>query len=250
MQSKLIEMYTLFIKELNAFFSSLIGYLVISIFLIANGLFLWVFPGQYNILDSGYASLAPMFYFAPLIFLFLIPAVCMRMFSDEKSSGTIELLFTKPITDSQIILAKYFAALTLVLFSLIPVIVYYISVFYLSNPVGNVDAGAFWGSFIGLFFLASVYVAIGIFSSSLTKNQIVAFIISIALSYFFFIGFDSIAYLSWFSGIENLIISLGISDHYRSMSRGVIDSRDAIYFVSVISVFLALTKVKLESRKY
>lgn len=250
MQSKLIEMYTLFIKELNAFFSSLIGYLVISIFLIANGLFLWVFPGQYNILDSGYASLAPMFYFAPWIFLFLIPAVSMRMFSDEKSSGTIELLFTKPITDSQIILAKYFAALTLVLFSLIPVIIYYISVFYLSNPIGNVDAGAFWGSFIGLFFLASVYVAIGIFSSSLTKNQIVAFIISIALSYFFFIGFDSIAYLSWFSGIENLIISLGISDHYRSMSRGVIDSRDAIYFISVISIFLALTRVKLESRKY
>lgn len=243
-------MFTLFKKELNSFFSSLIGYLVISLFLIANGLFLWVFPGQYNILDNGYATLAPMFYFAPWIFLFLIPAVSMRMFADEINTGTIEILFTKPISDYHIILAKYLAALSLVLFSLLPVLVYYISVWYLSNPVGNIDVGAFWGSFIGLFFLAAVYVAIGIFSSSLTKNQIVAFIISVALSYIIYIGFDSMAYLSWFKGAENLIVSLGIADHYRSVSRGVVDSRDIIYFLSVIAVFIALTKMKLESRKY
>ncbi len=243
-------MFTLFRKELNSFFSSLIGYLVISIFLIANGLFLWVFPGGYNILDNGYATLEPLFYFAPWIFLFLIPAVSMRMFSDERNSGTIELLFTKPISEYQIILAKYLAALSLVIFSLLPILIYYISVWYLANPVGNIDVGAFWGSFIGLFFLAAVYVAIGIFSSSLTKNQIVAFIISLALSYFIYIGFDSIAYLSWFKGIENFISSLGISEHYRSISRGVVDSRDVIYFLSVISIFVALTKMKLESRKY
>lgn len=243
-------MYILFKKELNAFFSSLIGYLVIGIFLIANGLFLWVFPGEYNILDNGYATLSPMFYFAPWVFLFLIPAISMRMFADEKNSGTIELLFTKPISDYQIILSKYFASLSLVLFSLIPVMIYYISVWYLSNPVGNIDVGSFWGSFLGLVFLAAVYVAIGIFSSSLTKNQIVAFIISLSLSYIIYIGFDSIAFLSWFKGLENFIIGLGISEHYRSISRGVVDSRDIIYFISVIVLFLALTKIKLDARKF
>ena len=243
-------MYTLFKKELKSFFSSLIGYLVISLFLIANGLFLWVFPGEYNILENGYASLSPMFYFAPWIFLFLIPAVSMRMFSDETSAGTIELLFTKPISDYQIILAKYFATLSLVLFSLLPVFIYYASVWYLSNPVGNIDVGAFWGSFIGLFFLAAVYGAIGIFASSLTQNQIVAFIISVALSYFIYIGFDSVGYLTWFKGHENFIVSFGIAEHYRSISRGVVDSRDLIYFLSVITIFVSLTKMKLESRKY
>jgi len=243
-------MYTLFKKELSSFFSSLIGYLVISLFLIANGLFLWVFPGDYNILDNGYASLAPMFYFAPWIFLFLIPAVSMRMFSDEKNTGTIEILFTKPISDYQIIVAKYLATLSLVLFALLPVLIYYGSVWYLSNPVGNIDVGAFWGSFIGLFFLAAVYAAIGLFSSALSKNQIVAFIFSVALTYIIYVGFDNIAFLSIFKGIENFIIGLGISEHYQSISRGVVDSRDLIYFLSVITLFLALTKVKLESRKY
>ena len=243
-------MFTLLKKELSSFFSSLIGYLVIGLFLIANGLFLWVFPGDYNILDNGYSSLAPMFYFAPWIFLFLIPAVSMRMFSDERNTGTIEILFTKPISDYQIIVAKYLATVILVLFSLLPVLIYYFSVWYLSNPVGNIDNGAFWGSFIGLFFLASTYAAIGIFASSLTKNQIVAFIIAVGLTYIIYIGFDSIAYLSWFKGLENFMVSLGISNHYQSISRGVVDSRDLLYFLSVITIFLSLTKVKLESRKY
>jgi ABC-2 type transport system permease protein len=243
-------MFTLFKKELSSFFSSLIGYLVISLFLITNGLFLWVFPGQYNILDNAYATLGPVFYFAPWIFLFLIPAISMRMFSDEKNTGTIELLFTKPISDYKIIFAKYLATLSLVLFSLLPVFIYYISIWYLSNPVGNIDVGAFWGSFLGLIFLAGVYVAIGIFSSSLTQNQIVAFILAVALSYFIYIGFDSLAFVSWFKGIENLIISLGVAEHYRSISRGVVDSRDVIYFASIIVFFTALTKLKLESRKF
>ena len=243
-------MYTLYRKELASFFSSLIGYLVISLFLVTNGLFLWVLPGQYNILDNGYATLGPVFYFAPWIFLFLIPAISMRMFSDEKNTGTIELLYTKPISDYQIIFAKYFATLSLVVFSLLPVFIYYISIWYLSNPVGNIDVGAFWGSLIGLLFLAAVYVAIGVFSSALTQNQIVAFIVAVALSYFIYLGFDSIAYISWFKGIENFILGLGIADHYRSISRGVVDSRDIIYFISVIVLFTALTKLKLESRKY
>ncbi|MBN2669896.1 MAG: gliding motility-associated ABC transporter permease subunit GldF [Bacteroidales bacterium] len=243
-------MYTLFKKEFNQFFSSLIGYLVIGLFLIANSLFLWIFPGDYNLLDNGYASLAPMFYFAPWIFLFLIPAITMRMFSDEKNTGTIELLFTKPISDFQIILAKYFAALSLVIFSLIPVFVYYLSVWYLSNPVGNLDQGAFWGSYIGLVLLAAVYVAIGIFGSSLTKNQIVAFIISMTLTYIVYIGFDSIGFLSIFKGFENQVIALGIAEHYRSISRGVIDSRDVLYFLSIVTLFISLTKLKLDARKF
>ncbi len=250
MQKNQDNMFTLFVKELNAFFSSLIAYLVIGIFLITTGLFLWVIPGQFNVLESGYASLAPLFYFAPWIFLFLIPAVSMRMFSEEKHLGTIELLFTKPISDVQIILAKYFATLSLVLFSLLPVLVYYVSIWFLSNPVGNIDNGGFWGSFIGLFFLAAVYVAIGIWSSSLTRNQIIAFIISLALSYFFYTGFDAISMITWFNGYENYITALGISEHYQSMSRGVLDSRDLIYFISVIVFFITLTKIQLESRKY
>ncbi len=243
-------MFTLYKKELRAFFSSLIGYLVVGIFIIANGLFLWVFPGEFNIIENGYATLAPMFYFAPWIFLFLIPAITMRTFSDERNTGTIELLFTKPLSDSQIILAKYFSALTLVMISLIPVLVYYGSVYYLSNPVGNIDQGAFWGSFIGLIFLASAYVSIGIFTSSLTKNQIIAFILSVALAYIIYIGFDSIGYLEWFKGIENFIIDLGISEHYRSVSKGVVDTRDVLYFASLVVLFLSLTKLKLEYRKY
>ncbi len=174
----------------------------------------------------------------------------MRMFSDEQNTGTIELLYTKPISDYQIIFAKYFAALSLVIFSLLPVFIYYISIWYLSNPVGNIDVGAFWGSLIGLLFLAAVYVAIGVFSSALTQNQIVAFIVAVALSYFVYLGFDSVAYLNWFKGIENIILGLGIAEHYRSISRGVVDSRDIIYFISLIMFFTALTKLKLESRKY
>lgn len=243
-------MRTLFLKEFRTFFSSITGYLVIAIFLIFNGLFLWVLPGEFNILDNGYATLGPMFYFAPWIFLFLIPAITMRMFSDEKNSGTLELLFTKPISDFKIILAKYLASLSLVLFALLPTLVYYFTVYYLSYPVGNIDVGGFWGSFIGLFLLSASYVTIGIFASTLTKNQIVSFIISLALSYVIYIGFDSIGFLELFKGIENSIVNLGIAEHYRSMSRGVIDSRDVLYFLSLIFLFLALTKLKLESRKF
>ncbi len=174
----------------------------------------------------------------------------MRMFSDEKNTGTLELLFTKPISDFKIILSKYLASLSLVLFALLPTLVYYFSVYFLSYPVGNIDVGGFWGSFIGLFLLSASYVAIGIFASALTKNQIVSFIISLALSYLIYIGFDSIGFLSFFKGIENSIVALGIAEHYRSMSRGVIDSRDVFYFLSLILLFLALTKLKLESRKF
>jgi len=243
-------MFTLLKKEINSFFSSLTGYIVITVFLIVNSLFIWVFPGQNNVLDGGYATLDSLFTIAPWVFLFLVPAVTMRMFADEKHSGTIELLFTRPLSDFQIIFAKYLAALLLVLFSLLPTLIYFYSVYQLGNPVGNIDIGGTWGSYIGLFFLAAIYVSIGVLSSSFTDNQIVAFILGMLLSFIAYIGFDFMSELSIFESIKVFIINLGINEHYKSMSRGVIDSRDVIYFVSVIAFFLLITKTILQSRKW
>jgi len=243
-------MLTLFLKEIKSFFNSLTGYIVIIVFLLVNSLFLWVFPGELNVLDSGYANINTLFFIAPWVFLFLIPAITMRMFADEKKSGTIELLLTKPINEIQIILAKYFASLSLVLFSLIPSLIYFFSVYRLGADIGNIDTGGTWGSYIGLFFLAGIYVAIGIFSSSITDNQIVSFIIAIVICFIFYIGFDSISTLNIFQGINSFIANIGINNHYISMSRGVIDSRDMIYFIGVIAVFILFTKTVLQSRKW
>jgi ABC-2 type transport system permease protein len=237
-------------KEISSFFSSLIGYVVVIVFLIATAMFLWIFPGEFNILDNGYASLDSLFILAPWVFLFLVPAITMRLFSDEKKSGTIELLFTKPFTDFQIILAKYLSGLVLVLFSIIPTFIYFISVYMLGKETGNIDVGGTWGSYIGLFFLASIYVAIGLFASSLSENQIIAFLIGVVLSFFFYIGFDSISSLNFLESISETILNLGINEHYISMSRGVIDIRDIVYFLSIIVLFLFTTKTVLESRKW
>ena len=243
-------MYTLLKKEISGFFSSLTGYVVIIVFLVINGLFMWVFPGANNVLDSGYASLETLFTIAPWVFLFLAPAVTMRMFADEKKSGTIELLFTRPLSDFQIILAKYLAGLVLVLFSILPTLIYFFSVYHLGKPVGNIDTGGTWGSFIGLFFLAAIYVAIGVLSSSFTENQIVAFIIGMLLCFIVYIGFDYLSELIVFKSIDGFIINLGINEHYKSMSRGVVDSRDMIYFLSAIAFFILITKTILQSRKW
>jgi ABC-2 type transport system permease protein len=243
-------MLALFKKEINGFFSSISGYIVIVVFLIANGLFLWIFPGDLNVFDSGYASLDTMFLISPWVFLFLVPAITMRLFSDEKRTGTIELLLTRPLTDLQIVLSKYFAGVVLVIFSLLPTLVYFVSVYMLGNPVGDIDTGGTWGSFFGLFCLASVYAAIGIFASSISDNQIVAFIVAMLFSFFLYIGFESISSLAIFGNHESFIINLGINEHYKSMSRGVIDTRDVVYFIMVISIFIMLTKVKLQSRKW
>jgi len=243
-------MITLLKKEISNFFSSIIGYIVIIVFLLANSLFMWVFPGQYNILDSGYSSIEPLFVIAPWVFLFLVPAITMRLFAEEKRTGTIETLFTKPLTDLDIVLAKYFAGLLLVLFSLLPTLIYFITVYYLGNPQGNIDTGGTWGSFVGLFFLSSIYVAIGVFASSLTQNQIVAFIIAMIFSFFFYIGFESVSSLKFWGTFGNFINNIGINSHYSSMSRGVIDTRDVIYFLSVITLFVLTTKTVLQSRKW
>ncbi len=243
-------MFSLLKKEVGSFFSTITGYIVIMVFVTANGLFLWILPSDSNVLDSGYANIDGLFALAPWIFLFLVPAVTMRLFADEKKAGTFELLLTRPLTDLQIILAKYFAGVILVLFALLPTLLYYLSVYLLGNPQGNIDTGGTWGSYIGLFFLAAIYVAIGLFSSSLTDNQIVAFIIGLCLCFLFYIGFDSLARIPVLSYFDNLIINFGIASHYKSMSRGVIDSRDIFYFISVVAIFTFSTKLVLESRKW
>lgn len=243
-------MFSLLKKEIQAFLGSLIGYIVIVVFITIMSLIMWVFPGDLNVMDSEYASLNPLFTMAPWIFMFLIPAVTMRLFADENRSGTIELLLTKPLTDLQIILSKYFAGLLLVLFSLLPTLIYYVSVYYLGAPQGNLDVGGTWGSYLGLLFLASGFVAIGLFASSLSDNQVIAFIIAVFMSFIVFIGFDFLSSLELFGAIDLLIIKLGINEHYASMSRGVIDSRDAIYFFSLIVFFLLLCRLKLSARKW
>lgn len=242
-------MITLLRKELAGFFSSLTGYVVISVFLIGNSLFLWVFPGQYNVLEVGYSDLNTLFFVAPWIFLFLVPAVCMRLFSDEKRTGTIEILYTGPLTNIKIILAKYFAGVLLVLFSLLPSLIYFVTVYQLGEQIGNIDTGATWGSYIGLFFLASVYVATGVFASSLTDNQIIAFLLSMIVSFFLYIGFESISSMDFLGSTSNIIENLGINAHYKSMSRGVIDSRDVVYFLCVTTIFIFSTKTVLEKKK-
>ena len=243
-------MVTLFKKEISTFLNSFIGYVVIAVFLLINGLFLWVFPTDFNLLDFGYASIDSLFMLGPFVFLFLIPAITMRLFSDERKSGTIEILLTKPLTDTKIILAKYLAGLALVVFSLLPTLVYAFSIYQLGIPKGNMDMGGMWGSYIGLFFLGASFVAIGLFSSSISDNQIVSFIIAVFLSGFVYMGFEFIYSLELFGNVDLMIKSLGISEHYASISRGVVDSRDVIYFLSIIAFFIILTKISLESRKW
>lgn len=243
-------MLTLLIKEISSFLNSLIGYIVITVFLLINGLFLWVFQGNFNILDYGYAGLDGMFMIAPFVFLFLIPAITMRSFAEEKRTGTIEMILTKPLTDFQIILSKYFAGLILVIFSLLPTLIYFFSVYQLGLPKGNIDMGGMWGSYIGLLFLGASFVAIGTFSSTLTDNQIISFIVAVFLCGFLYIGFEFIYSLSLFGKVDLFILSLGINAHYNSISRGVIDTRDVIYFLSIIVMFILLSKFMLERRKW
>lgn len=243
-------MWALYKKEIKSFLHSLVGYIVIAVYLMINGLFLWVFPMDFNILDYGYANIDGLFILSPFVFMFLIPAITMRSFSEEKRSGSMELLMTKPITDFQIIIAKYLADLTLVIIAIMPTMIYFISVYMLGLPVGNIDVGGTYGSYIGLIFLGAAFVSIGIFTSSLTDNQIISFILSMFLCLFFYLGFELISGFSLFGQADLFIRQLGINTHYVSMSRGVIDTRDVIYFLSLTAIFIVLTRISLESRKW
>ena len=243
-------MYSLFKKEIKIFLGSLIGYLVIVVFLLATGLFLWVFPGEYNIPENGYATLDGLFTLAPWVYLFLIPAITMRFFADEKRSGTIEILLTHPISDFKIVFAKFLAGLVLVVFSLLPTLLYFLSVYLLGDPIGSVDVGASWGSFIGLFFLAAIYISIGVFASSITENQIVSFILAMVLSFVFYMGFDFIATSDVPYLLEQLLSWFSINNHYLSVSRGVIDLRDLLYFIGMTLLFLFATSLFLRKGKW
>lgn len=225
-------------KEINTFFSSPIGYVVIALFLLLNGLFLWVFKGDFNILDYGFADLSSFFLIAPWILLFLIPSITMRSFSDEKKQGTMELLLTKPLSNIEIVLGKYFGAVILIIIALLPTLFYVYTVYQLGSPAGNLDAGSTMGSYFGLLFLVASYTAIGVFASTVSENQIVAFLIAVSVCFLFYIGFEGIADFISSSFFEQL----GMSYHFKSMSRGVLDTRDIIYFLSVTVFFILLTK--------
>ncbi len=240
-------MWALIKREINGFFNGLIAYVVLAVFLIIIGLFLWVFPSEYNVMKGGHADLNGFFSLAPFVFLFLIPAVTMRFLSDEFRSGTYEMLVTKPLTSLQIVFAKYFAGVVLVAVALLPTLIFYASLRFLSAPPG-VDLGGLVGSYAGLFLLGMVFVAVGLFASSLTRNQIVAFVISLFLSGFLYIGFEMIHRLEAFDQIDQIIRNIGLYPHYSSMGRGVIDSRDVLYFFGVIIVFLTATNQVLNRK--
>lgn len=243
-------MLAIFTKELSSYFTSLIAYVVIGLFVLFLGLMVWVFPDT-SVLDSPYASLESLFSLAPLVFLFLIPAITMRSFAEEKFTGTIEFLQTQPVRDTDIVVGKFLAAYFLVIFALLPAFLYYYTVHSLGAPVGNIDSGSFVGSFLGLLMLAAVFVSIGIFASSLSDNQIVAFLIAAFLCFFMFWGFHYISQLPIFYGkVDDIVQMLGIDFHYQSISRGLIDSRDVLYFLSVCVFFFLLTKFFLGSRNW
>jgi ABC-2 type transport system permease protein len=243
-------MFAIYKKEISAFFSSLIGYIVIGTFLTLLGLLLWVIP-DYSLLESNYASLDAFFDLAPAVFMLLIPAVTMRAFAEEQQSGTLELLVTRPLSDWQIVGGKFLACVTLVAFALLPTLLYYFSIHQLGVPKGNLDGGGIIGSYVGLFFLAGAFTAIGIFASSLTNNQIIAFILAAFLCFFVWLAFDMLSRLPIFYGtIDDIVQRFGIANHYSSLSRGVMDSRDVVYFCSLILLFLAATVLALGRRKW
>ncbi|WP_395045022.1 gliding motility-associated ABC transporter permease subunit GldF [Flavobacterium sp.] len=240
-------MKSILLREIKSFFGTPIGYLVIAIFLFLNGLFLWVFEGDFNILNSGFADLSPFFTISPWILIFLIPAVTMRSFSDEKKQGTIELLMTKPISIWEIVGGKFFGAFILIVIAIIPTFIYVYVINSLGIPKGNIDMGSTMGSYFGLLFLIAAYTSIGIFTSTLSENQIVAFITSVFLCFIFYFAFQGIA--SQFKDFEDIIARFGMDYHFKSMSRGVIDTRDVLYFVSIATLFLSMTVYKLKSLK-
>ena len=241
-------MRSIFIKEINSFFSSIVGYVALLVFLIACGLFLWIIP-QYSILEYGYASLDRFFEIAPWLLLLLVPAVTMRSFADEFRTGTIEWLYTKPVTDIDIIVGKYLATLALIAFAILPTLIYVYTISVLSFPDIGLDTGAIIGSYKVLFFIAATFAAVGIFCSSLTANQVVGFLISLLACYLLYTGFEQLSKLPNFSeGIDYYLSMIGMEFHYDSISRGVVDSRDVVYFLSVIIFFVSLTRYSLNSR--
>ena len=233
-------------KEFNAFFSSAVGYLVIGLFLIANGLFLWVLKTDFNILNAGFADLNAFFDLTPWVFIFIIPAITMRSFVDEYNNGTMEILKTKPITNFQIVLGKFLGSGLIVLMTLLPTLIYAISIYLLSYPAGNIDVGSIVGSYLGLIFLGFVFASIGIFASSISKSQVVAFLIGVSLCFILYNGIGLV--LETLGSSNSGLESLDLSSHYKNIAKGVLDSRDVIYFLSIIVLLSGLTKIIVDER--
>ena len=242
-------MLAVFLKEVNGFLNSLIAYVVIGVFLTSIGLLMWVFP-ESSVLEYGYADMGTLFLTGPYVFMFLIPAITMRFFAEEKRTGTAELLFTRPLKDIDVILGKYLAGFFLVFLALVPTLLYFGSVYYLGNPVGNLDISGTVGSYIGLLLLGGVFVSIGILASSLTENQVVAFILAVFLCFIMYSGLDSLANINIWGSVNYYLKELSILTHYNSLSKGLIDFADLVYFLSVIGVVILLTKLVIESRKW
>jgi len=238
-----------FAKEFSSFLNSLIAYMVMTVFLTAMGLLMWVFP-ETSVLDYGFADMGTLFSLAPYVFIFLIPAITMRSFAEEKKAGTMELLFTKPLTDWDIVLGKFFACFFLFLIALLPTLIYYFSINQLGNPTGNIDTPGVAGSYIGLILLGAVFCSIGLVSSTITSNQIMAFILATFLCFLVFTGFHSISLLPALANAALFIKQLGIFYHYQALSKGLIDSRDLVYFSGLIFLLLLTTKTILSSRTW
>lgn len=242
-------MWQLYKKEINTYLNSLIAYIVIAVFLTSIGLLMWVFP-ETSILQYGYADMYTLFSLTPYVFMFLIPAITMRSFAEERKAGTMELLLTQPLKDIHLVLGKFLSAWTIVIFSLLPTLIYYFSVYQLGSPAGNLDSAGIAGSYVGLMLLGGVFTSIGILASSLTENQVVSFILAVFLCFMLFSGFTSLAGLEFWEDAAYWIEQLGILYHYDAMSRGLIDSRNLVYFISVASLMLLLTQLKLGSRNW
>tara|TARA_B100000513_G_scaffold74225_1_gene29883 strand:+ start:1148 stop:1873 length:726 start_codon:yes stop_codon:yes gene_type:complete len=241
-------MKSLIFKEVRSYLSSIIGFITIIVFLIITGTFLWIIPGNFNILNLGEASLIPFFKLTPYIYLILIPSFTMKLFAEEKRTGTIELLATKPLSDLQIVIAKFISGFLLSLITLLPTLIYYFTIYLLGEEVGNIDHSSTLGSYIGLILLASSFVSIGMFSSSMVKNQIVAFIVSVVLIYIFYEGLYLFADLV-IQPIDYYLSKFSMLEHFKSFERGIIDSRDVVYYLSVTVFFIMLTKVFYVSKK-
>lgn len=242
-------MFAVFIKEINSFLNSLIAYIVIAVFLTTIGLLMWVFP-ESSILEYGYADMGTLFNLGPYVFMFLIPAITMRFFAEEKRTGTNELLFTRPMTAMDIILGKYMAGFVLVLLSILPTLFYFYSVYQLGKPLGNLDISGTVGSYVGLLLLGGVFVSIGVLASALTENQVVAFVLAVFLCFVLYAGLDSLAAIDIWGGSALVLQQLSMLFHYDALSRGLIDLSDVVYFLSVIAVMLLLTKLVIEGRKW